>query len=368
MSFLKKKMCLSILVMLLLIILVDCAPLGSKTSAPKATSSSPTVQSSTQPSITPSLVAEWNLGYVNDVAWSPNSKIFAANSRLEGDELNNVQAFDVKSPNRIWIAENSITFDLAFNLNGQLFAESDPIVGSLYLRSAEQGNLVRQIQSNNCTGGQFILFNPGGTTFLVADIRTESGVTAIGDIYFSLWDSATGQCKNLLHYGGDLHLFDVNTSGNLIVYGGVSPDDHAVIWDEKKQAEVCRTKADFGRFVPGQNTLAITLDQKLVFIDASTCHELRELNISLSFPTYLAFSPDGQWFAVARQSIQIIETATGRTVAQVPLPESAGPTSNHGGLNSGLVFSPDGRYLLLAFSTNANDSYSGKVQLWQLLR
>jgi WD40 repeat protein len=362
-----KKIRFSVSVTLLLIILAGCAPFGNKIPAPKATNLSPTEQLTHQNSITPTLLTEWKMGKVFDMAWSPDSRMFVVNSQLMENESNNVQAFDVKSLNRIWIAENSLSINLAFSPNGQLIAESNPFVGVIYLRSAEQGNVVRQIKADNCSGGQFILINPGGNTLLIANTNELGGLNLTHIVYFSLWDLDTGQCKDLLQYSGTFHLFDVNSSGNLITYGGEGKDDHAVIWDEIKQAEVCRTQADFARFVPGQNTLAVFRDQKIVFIDASSCRELRELNIAPILATNFAFSPDGQWLAIAEHSIRIVETATGRTITQIHLPENAVPSFNNRGGLGGLVFSPDGQYLLLAFSTYAND-YFDTVQLWQLLR
>ena len=73
----------------------------------------------------------------------------------------------------------------------------------------------------------------------------------------------------------------------------------------EKQAEVCRiSPVVFERFVPGGNTLAIVRDKKIVFLDATTCKEIKELNVSplSGYETYLAFSPDGQEFAIARDS------------------------------------------------------------------
>jgi WD40 repeat protein len=301
--------------------------------------------------------------HVYDMAWSPDNRMFAINSQLNENESNIIQAFDTKSLSRIWIAENTSSLNLAFNPNGQFIVESNPFVGILYLRSISQGNIVRQIKSSDCEGGQSLIFTPNGNTLLVANTNELGGLNPSYTIYFSLWDIDTGQCENLLHYSGGFHLFDVDSSGNFIAYGNEGKDDAAVIWDMKKQAEVCRIKADFGRFVSGQSTLAVYRDQKIAFVDVLSCQEVHNLDVGQLLVPYLAFSSDGQWLAVIRQSIQILDPSTGRILSQIPLPNNAVVST----YNHALVFSPNGRYLLLRFSTFANNEYADKVQLWQLM-
>jgi len=361
-SFLE-KICSSVSVILTLILLAACAPPNSKMNATEVVSLSPTIQDIHHNSITPSLLAEWTMGEVKDMAWSPDSRMFAVNYYLQG---NNIQAFDVKSLNRMWTSENSLAMDLVFTPDGKLIAESNSFVGVLYLRSVGQGDVVRQIKSENCVrSGQAIIANPRENTLLIADTNELSGLNATNIVIISQWNLGTGQCNNLIQYTGGFNVFDLNSGNTLLAYGGEGKDDSVVIWDMEKQAEICRIKKiDFGRFVPGQNTLAVTRDQKIVFIDASSCQELRELNLTPTSVNYFSFSPDGRWFAIASESIQIMETSTGKTIAQVPLPENSVLSSSM--LFDGIVFSPDGRFLLLAFSTATNGIISSKVQLWQV--
>ena len=119
----------------------------------------------------------------------------------------------------------------------------------------------------------------------------------------------------------------------------------------------------FERFVPGGNTLAIVRDKKIVFLDATTCKEIKELNVSplSGYETYLAFSPDGQEFAIARDSIQIMNVSTGEILTQISIPQNTYLISWKL-FWGGIKFSPDGRYLLTTYTTsNANE-----IQLWQL--
>ena len=368
-----RKTYFSVPVTLAIILLVACASPGSKTPVPEVVSLPPTVQATRQ-NIVSSLLAEWTVGDVHDIAWSPDSRIFAVNySLMEGDNLNRiVQAFDVKSFDSLWTAENSLAMDLIFTPDGQFIVESNIFAPFFYWRSAEQGEVVRQIKLDDLNqikpedcrgGGQFIIANFNKNIVLIADTNDLTGLHTNYTVIIRQWNLETGQCKDLIQYHGGFDIFDLNSSGNLFAFGGEGQDNLVIIWDMEKQAEVCRIKeVDFGRFVPGQNTLAVSRDQKTVFIDAVTCQELKELNLAPAFLTYFAFSPDGQWFAIARESIQIMDAVTGETIAQIPFPENAVPYS-HKLFSGGIEFSPDGRYLLLAFSTGA---YSGQIQLWQL--
>ncbi len=163
-----------------------------------------------------------------------------------------------------------------------------------------------------------------------------------------------------------LTLFDVNSTGNLVAAG----DETVRIWDMLTQKEVCQIHdvRGYGQFVPNQDVLAISLYQKIIFFDAPSCTKLREIIVGDISPGYLRFSPNGELLAIAEPTIQksilVMETATGKTVFQLPIPESSTIT-RFGGSDS-LTFSPDGRYLLLAFSTNGNDKFAGKVRLWQI--
>ncbi len=361
-GFGKKIVYLFLPIIILPVALTSCTIIGNKTPVPEAIGTVLTTQGVIEGTISPVLIREWDMKHVYDMAWSPDGGMFAVISQIGENESNSVQAFDIKSLNRIWTAENTPSLDLTFSPNGQLIVESNPLIGILYMRSVIQGSLVRQIKSDTCDGGQSLIFSPDGKTLLVANTNGLGGLNPDYTVDFSLWDLDTGQCKDLLHYIGSFNLFDLNSSGDLIVFGGQGREDAAVIWDMRKQTELCRTEAKFGRFVPGQNILAIYRDQNISFLDASSCQEVRELNIGQLVIPYLTFSLDGRWFAVIKQSVQIMETSTGRVLTEIPLPSNAAFSV----YNHGLVFSPDSHYLLLRFSTNVDNEYTDRVQLWKL--
>ncbi len=370
----------SVSITLVLILLAACMSSSNKTLAPEVTTLSPTIQATRQGALVTSLLAEWRVGDVRDMAWSPDSSMFAVNySLVDGVDLNRVvQAFNVKSLDSMWTAGNSLAMDLVFTPDGQFIVESNVFAPLFYWRSVAQGEVVRQdevidinqVKYGDCNGGgQIIIANARENKVLVVDYNDLIGLNTNNTISIRQWDLETGQCQNFMQYQGSFDLFDLNASGRLLAFGGEGANNEVIIWDMDKQMEVCRIPAvDFGRFVPGEseNTLAVIREQKTVFFEAATCRKLRELPLAPASgnETYLAFSPDGQWFAIARDSIQIMSVSTGEILARIPFPENAIPVSNKLFL-SGIKFSSDGHYLLIAYHL-LGSADSDVVQLWQL--
>ena len=357
-----------------LTLLVSCAPFVGKVPMTEKMNSSPAVVQATQESIlAPSFLAQWTIGNPQDVAWSPDSKSFAINYLANGNNV--VQAFSVVSLKSIWTASNSLASDLVFTPDGKFIVESNTHVPLFYWRNIEQGNIVHMgefkdtehITSRSCSGGgQVMIENAKGNFAVMADYNALIGLNGPGMVFIRQLDLGAGKCKELFNYQDPSldFFFDLNSGGTLLAYGGVGKDDSVVIWDMEKQAEVCRiSPVVFERFVPGGNTLAIVRDKKIVFLDATTCKEIKELNVSplSGYETYLAFSPDGQEFAIARDSIQIMNVSTGEILTQISIPQNTYLISWKL-FWGGIKFSPDGRYLLTTYTTsNANE-----IQLWQL--
>ena len=377
------KSCLKILVftMLATVILIACTLPTGRTSVFSETSSPPTVQLTREGGLAPSLLGEWTTGEVHDMAWSPDNRIFVVNySWVEGNDLNRVvQAFAVESLKSAWIAKNSLAMDLVFSPDGQFIVESNVFAPFFYWRSIEQGKVVRegeltdisQIKPGDCNGGgQVIIANARENIALIADYNNLIGLNAQNTVIIRQLDLESGKCKNLIAYKGSFDLFDLNSSETRLAYGGEGKDDSVILWDMEKREEICHIpKVDFGRFVPGESILAVIRGQKIIFVDDSTCQELRELALSPArenYDTYLTFSPDGQQLAIARDSIQIMNISTGEILAQMPFPENASPYPVKLFLG-GMSFSPNGHYLLIAYAS-LKDAYSAKVQLWRLLQ
>ena len=362
-----------------LLLLTGCVPMFSKTPVAEETSSSPNLQITQQSTLGLSLLAQWTVGDLQDVAWSSDSKMFAVNYSLDGNDPSNnyVQAFSVESRKSMWTANNSLAFDLVFTPDGRFMVESNTNVPLFYWRDVKQGKVVHmgeltdmgQMKKIECFGGGLrMIENVKGEFAVLADYNDLIGLNGPNTVFIRQLDLETGKCRELFDYQAaffDL-FFDLNSSGTLLAYGGLDKENSVVIWEMEKQAEVCRIpRVEFGRFVPGGNTLAVVRNRKIVFIDASNCKEMRELNVLLSpdYETYLAFSADERELAVARDSIQIMSMSTGEILAQIAFPPNAGLISRKL-FWSGIKFSPDGRYLLVAYAI----SKGNEIQLWQLER
>lgn len=315
----------------------------------------------------PLLLAEWDMGNIRDIAWSPKSDFFAVNYFSNKDDEANYHLcmYDISTLEKLWEEENSKSMNLSFTYDGKLLVEPHTFPPVLSLRDSESGQLINQLESDGTSckgGGQLILPGSSKNTFFVADTKDLIGLNTNNVVNIMKWDIEANRCTKVIQYRGDFDIFDINSTDTLLAYGSLIEDDSIIIWDIEKQEEICRVPiVDHGSFVPGQDTLAIFRDQKMLFFDTSTCQIINELAFT-TIGTNLAFSSDGERFAIANESIMVVDTDTGTTLTKIPYPEDATPY-NSKLLPSGIEFSPDGKYLLLAFSTGA---YSGRIQLWQI--
>lgn len=342
-----------------LLVFVSCQPIDAEMSL---------VNNETTHTIhLPLLLAEWDMGDIKETAWSPESNFFAVNyfSHKENKANNHLCLYEVSTFEKLWEEENSKSMSLRFTHDGKLLVEPHTFPPILSLRDRESGQLIKQLESDGTLckgGGQLILPGSSENTFLVADTRDLIGLNTNNVVSIMEWDIEANRCKKIIQYRGDFDIFDTNSGGTLLAYGGLIEDNSIIIWDIGQQEEICRVPAvDYGRFVPGKDIIAIFRDQKMLFFDTSTCQTINELSFT-TIGTNLAFSSDGERFAVANESILVVDTDTGTTLTKIPYPEDANPY-NSKLLSSGIEFSPDGKYLLLAFSTGA---YSGRIQLWQI--
>src|SRR5512146_271684 len=75
----------------------------------------------------PLLLAEWDVGNEYQVIWNPNNKMFLVYSSLNANELNNIQAFDIETFKRTWIAKNEYPVSSVFTRDGQQIIEVDSV-------------------------------------------------------------------------------------------------------------------------------------------------------------------------------------------------------------------------------------------------
>jgi WD40 repeat protein len=358
--------------------LAGCAPPAGGASTPPMADLPAAPQATLPDAPVPSLLAAWKMGVIHDVVWSLDSRAIAINYRLENESEYFVRAFSVEPPASLWTAGDSLAWGLIFSPDGRFIVEPNTNAPIFYWRSVEHGGVVRRrdfmdaskVKPGDCNGGgQILAYISGGNTALMANYNNLLGPRTNNIVVVSQLDLETGECNILFDYQGSFDLFDLNSGGTLLAYGGEGEDDSVVIRDLEKQVEVCRApSAEFGRFIPGGNTLALVREQKIDFIDAATCVEMRHLNVVPlpDYENYMAFSPDGKQLALARESIQIMNATTGELMKKIPFPQDAIPISNKLVL-SGISFSPDGRYLLIAYDTLLlNTADDGEIQIWQM--
>jgi WD40 repeat protein len=208
----------------------------------------------------------------------------------------------------------------------------------------------------------------GHATFLQQVIFTADGkslLTVAGEAVVRRWEAATGKesasfaspgywdlgvalspdGKILALYdpSGDVRLIDVAKGDDLqtLKFGGQPLERYAV-------------------FSPDSRTVAITSPEeaKVHLYDVATGRSKRELVLpnrpedeGIPVQRRVAFSPDGRLVAVSDVALHVWETATGRTVRVLPIPEGA--ALRHA------AFSPDGRTLAMELG-------DGEVQLVEL--
>ncbi len=130
----------------------------------------------------PSLLAEWDVGNEYYVTWNTNSKLFLVYSHLNKSELNNVQAFDVESFERIWVAKNKFPTESVFTKDGLQIVEIDAVDNAIRTRDARQGNVIQE-QIGNCDIGQFILPSSDDKAFLMANVTETVGLNVTPNFF-----------------------------------------------------------------------------------------------------------------------------------------------------------------------------------------
>ena len=317
----------------------------------------------------PILLAEWNVGTIHDIAWHPNSKIFSVNYWIDGDNSNSyVQSFDLDLLNSKWLTKNSLAFNIGFTPDGLYTIESNVFAPFFYWRDIESGEIIYQVEDRVCNGGgQILIINSSKNNAWIMDINNLLGPNTNNVLVIRRLNLENQKCENLLEYQGSFDLFDLNSNGTLMAFGGEGDQDSVVIWDVKKSTEVCRTPTvEYGFFVPNENTLIVTRDKKIFFVDANTCQETRELNVSpaLDYENYIDISPDGKLISIATDGIEIVDALNGKLLTKLPFPKNSVPIESKLFIN-GIKFSPDGNYLLVSYYLLEGIN-NGLIQVWEL--
>jgi WD40 repeat protein len=352
-----------------LTLLAACAPVDSPRPSPtitllNATENPPTllpvISTPTVVSQMPmfSIVNEWNIEYINDIAWSTDNTKFAI-TFLENNE-GGVRLYDVASLQEVWSEDTGMAFRVAINPDGQSLAIS-PYFNSVQLRDIATGKVIVDFSNeNNCEADLNILFSPDGDSIITALAGGGHGNPYETRIY--IWNTVKEQCiGKFLEEEGWLSDISMSRDGRLIalslglLQGNESNLIH--IWDISTKQKICEVPGRLVDFSPINNIFVTTnrASMEIELWDAESCTMGKRFGKNIQ-PDNLAFHPNGQLLASGGESIQIWDTYSGELVSELT------------GLPNGveeLSFSPDGRYLL-SVSPGKKVGEKATLILWEV--
>lgn len=307
-----------------------------------------------------SVLAEWNIEEINEVAWSPDSTKFAV-AFGEG-VIYGIRLYDANSLQEIWSVDTGMAYGIAFSPNGQKLATS-PTFTSVQLRDVSTGKTDGNIFDDeyNCMGDFHILFSPNGHTIITTRSDGGRGYPYQTLVYF--WDADKSQCiGKFTEEEGWLGDIALSPDGQLLAlalsYVSADEGNQVRVWDINTRQKICEFPGRWAEFSPVDNLLATAnlASSEIELWDAEECFIVQSLDEDIS-PISLAFSPDGQLLASGRQSVQIWDINSGELVRELTgLPNDV----------QKLAFSPDGRYLL-SVTKGVTVDQGDVITLWEII-
>ncbi len=363
-SFVKKF----VSVIFALTFLAACAPVDSPRPSPTITYLKATENPSTlspvifTPTVVPqlpmfSIVNEWNIEYINDIAWSTDNTKFAIT--FGENDIWGVRLYDVVSYQEEWSTDVGMAFGIAFSPDGQQLAAL-PYFNSVQLRDIATGEAIVDFSNeNNCSADINILFSPDGNSIFTTRAGGGHGNPYETRIYN--WNTVKEQCiGKFLEEEGWLLDISMSRNGQLMALslGHLQGNDRNLInvWDISTKKKICAIPRIFVEFSPIKNLFATTnrTSMEIELWDAESCTLAKSLGKGIQ-PDSLAFHPNGQLLASGGESIQIWDINSGELVSEFTgLPNNV----------EELSFSPDGRYLLSVSPGKKVDEKSTLI-LWE---
>jgi hypothetical protein len=303
------------------------------------------------------LLSTWEEQKVFEVSWSPTQNIFFT-STLGINGSRELWAYDVTSSRVLWSVD-TFSSSAAVSPDGKFVAETHWLQGFVRLRNSSDGKVNKDLEVNNCTGGNLAAFVQDNKTLIV-------GKKALPQEEYSninLWDLETGGCEKILSFEGYLTFLSINTKMDLIAYGSYNLYNEVITWSIAKKSELCRWKGDFGLFVSSKDTLLLSTNNKLSFLDPNNCASQKEYSVASFFTNYIDFTSDGSFFVVAdSNSLQMRNESDGNLLTQ----KNIGKVFDQSLYGQRIFISPDGNFFIVVFANQANDDQRESIQLWQI--
>jgi WD40 repeat protein len=304
------------------------------------------------------VLAEWSVWEVKDIAWSPNSAIYAI-SFLSYEEENytpGIKVFNAINLDEESLIENYYIDGITFNSDGQTIATS-PFYDNVVIWDASTGQLVNRFANskNKCLiGADEITYTPDGSTIVTNHNSIEPWRARI-----DFWNTKTRECLGKsMSLEGWLNSLQFSPDGQLLLtaLGHIQNGEgqQTYLWDVNTGERVCTWSGGWASFSPmGDVVVIFGSEVPSALWDVETCQKKLSLQGNTKGFSF-AFTPDGKLLATGDHWIKLWDTQSGQITYRF---EEYYYSVDH------LGFSPDGRYLL-SFHGRSSAKEKGKIKLW----
>jgi WD40 repeat protein len=308
-------------------------------------------------SVTLSLLRTWELKTVSNITWHPRDPVIVI-AGWDQPGAHYIRLYDIHVDQYLWEKATPARGG-AITPDGNLLAHTISYDPQLQLLSIEDGHTIHSIDSDECTTGDWLLFNASGNRLLTGVGRGHINWETV----LNLWDMQTNNCQRVNQFAGLLYFLDVNDDFSLVILSFMADQQYVSIWNLEKREDICKLPGSIGLFVPGTQQFIVSDADKLSFYDAFSCELLKESTIPPPHSDYIAFSSDGKLFVTAGEQLQLWETSTSDLLYYEDLPDDF--VRGRGRGYPALIFNPDNKYLLAIFATRGMET--SIVQVWQVL-
>lgn len=320
---------------------------------------------------------EWHYlnQYADNARWAPHGDQFVVSF------FDTVKMFNVNTFQEIWsIPSKAPAYSASaptFSLNGRRLY--------LYVRlrgpqeyDSQTGELLTEVVSNyqdpcllNDANGAVISLD-GHTLFLNVEDNREKQVDFTE---VQKWDVSSQQCEVYGKLEGHARSIDISSDGKFlsastgkntsVSNNSISEDGEIIIWNMDTGERICsiHNNGAFARFNPLESRLLVPNPSlnKLSYWDIKTCSIAQDIIGQTSYYDF-TFSPDGKIIAIWDSgSISLLDADSGVLLKEIKDPSLENAPLNY--LQSRLIFSPDGRYLLSVLN---HDPLEVTVILWNI--